>query len=82
MRPNFGASCLSIRSLLLLDCMVTITEGLPVPYGLGIALIEGMECVVGAKTRCNRELAWNTAPRILIAPERTHMSYCPTNAKV
>ena len=57
MRPNFGASCLSIRSLLLLDCMVTITEGLPVPYGLGIALIEGMECVVGAKTRCNWELA-------------------------
>ena len=53
MRPNFGASCLSIRSLLLLDCMVTITEGLLVPYGLGIALIEGMECVVGAKTRCN-----------------------------
>ena len=57
MRPSFGASCLSIRSLLLLDCMVMITEVLPVPYGLEIALIKGMECVVGAKTRCNWELA-------------------------
>ena len=57
MRPNLGASCLSIRSLLLIDCMVIITEGLPVPYGLGSALIEGIECVVGAKTRCNLELA-------------------------
>ena len=57
MRPYFGASCLSIRSLLLLDCIVMITEGLPVPYGLRIALIEGIECVVGAKTRCNWELA-------------------------
>ena len=57
MRPNFGASCLSIRSLLLLDCMVMITEGSPVPYGFGMALIEGMEYVVGAKTRCNWELA-------------------------
>ena len=80
--PNFGATCLSVRILLLQDCIVMMMGGFPVPYGLGTGLMKGMECVDGAYTLCNLELARRTAPEMLTAPERTQTSYCPNRAKV
>lgn len=80
-RPNFGAICLSILIRLPDEIMVSSTGAFPVPNGFGTGRIGGIEWVDGAYTRCKRELAWMTAPRIPIAPDRTHMSYCPSIAR-
>ena len=74
-RPNFGAICLSILIRLAHEMMVISTGAFPVPKGFGTGRIGGIECVDGAYTLCKRELAWMTAPRMLIAPDRTHISY-------
>lgn len=80
-RPNFGAICLSIFIRLPHEMMVSSTGAVPVPNGFGRGRIEGMEWVDGAYTRCKRELAWMTAPSMLIAPDRTHISYWPSMAR-
>ncbi len=74
-RPNFGAICLSILIRLAHEMMVISTGAFPVPKGFRTGRIGGIECVDGAYTLCKRELAWMTAPRMLIAPDRTHISY-------
>lgn len=74
-RPNLGAICLSILIRLPHDMIVSSTGALPVPKGFGMGRIGGIEWVDGAYTRFKRELAWMTAPRMLIAPDRTHTSY-------
>ena len=80
-RPNFGATCLSILIRLAHEIMVSSTGAFPVPKGFGTGRIGGIAWVDGAYTLCNRELAWITAPRMLIAPDRTHISYWPINAR-
>ena len=80
-RPNFGAICLSILIRLAHEIMVSSTGAFPVPNGFGTGRSGGIEWVDGAYTLCNRELAWITAPRMLIAPDRTHMSYWPSIAR-
>lgn len=80
-RPNFGAICLSILIRLPHDATVSSIGAFPVPNGFGMGRIGGTEWVDGAYTRCKRELAWMTAPRMLIAPDRTHISYWPSIAR-
>lgn len=82
MRPNFGAICLSSLIRLPHEIIVSSIGAFPVPKGFGTGRIGGIEWVDGANTRCNRELAWMTAPRMLIAPDRTHRSYWPNIARL